>query len=115
MVGEIDGDTLQRLRETDDPPRIVDVRTRAAYEEGHLPGSECIPFPDLPDRITRLDGADHVVTVCPHGDASVKAARLIAAYDGLAADATVESLAGGLAAWDGELVTPDGDDGRPPA
>ncbi|MFB6104219.1 MAG: rhodanese-like domain-containing protein [Halobacteriaceae archaeon] len=106
MDGEITQATLRELQDADDV-RIVDVRQRDAYATGHLPDSECIPFPDLPNEITRLEGADHVVTVCPHGDASLKAARLIAAYDGLAPDATVQSLAGGLAAWEGPLVSSD--------
>jgi len=111
MDGEISGATLREIQATD-AVRIVDVRQRDAFEAAHLPDSECIPFPELPEHVTRLDGADHVVTVCPHGEASVKAARLIAAYDGLAPDATVQSLAGGLAAWDGPLVTTD--DGADP-
>lgn len=105
MAGEIEGGTLQSLDPTE--VTVVDIRSRPAYDQGHLPESECIPFPELPDRITELDGAEHVVTVCPHGEASVKAARLISAYDGLADDARVDSLAGGLEAWDGNLVTED--------
>ena len=40
----------------------------------------------------------------PRGQASVQAARLVGAYEGV--DGPVESLAGGLEAWDGPL---DGD------
>lgn len=35
------------------------------------------------------------MTVCPHGKASVQAAQLIGSYEGTA-DATVESMEGGL-------------------
>lgn len=107
MDGEIDSGTLRSLLADDTDLRIVDVRDRDAYAKGHLPGSECVPFSELPEAITTLHGATHVVTVCPHGEASVKAARLIAAYEGLGDDATVQSLAGGIDAWDGEVTTAD--------
>lgn len=38
--------------------------------------SENVPFLKPADRINELDGAERVVTVCPHGEASVQAARL---------------------------------------
>jgi rhodanese-related sulfurtransferase len=92
-------------------PRIVDVRSPAAFARGHIPGSENLPFASLPDRVSELAGAAHVVTVCPHGEASVQAARLIASFEGTA-DARVESMAGGLEAWDGDLeATPAADGG----
>jgi hypothetical protein len=48
----------------------------------------------------------HVVTVCPHGEASVRAARLIGAYEGF--DGRVESLACGLEGWTGPLESGSG-------
>ena len=109
MDGEIQPDAVERRLADDDPPRDVDVRSPEAFARGHIPGSENVPFPELADGVDALAGADHVVTVCPHGQASVQAARLIKAYEGTA-DATVESMAGGLEAWDGELVTDGGRD-----
>jgi rhodanese-related sulfurtransferase len=91
------------------PPLIVDVRSPAAFARGHIPGSENLPLASLPDRVSELAGAEHVVTVCPHGEASVQAARLIASFEGTA-DARVESMAGGLDAWDGRLVATDAAD-----
>jgi len=112
MVDEIDPDDLASLsdgerRET----RIVDIRDRRAFDRGHIPGSECIPFPELSTRITELSGASRVVTVCPHGIASQQAAQLIGSYAD-AQDARVESLRGGLEAWgreDGDLVATSGE------
>ena len=98
MDGEIDPGTVAELLAGPDPPRVVDIRSREAFDRGHIPGSENIPFAALPDRVGDLSGADHVVTVCPHGKASVQAARLVASFEGTA-DATVESMAGGLEAW----------------
>ncbi|MFB6072857.1 MAG: rhodanese-like domain-containing protein [Halobacterium sp.] len=104
MDGEVSADELAAVLD-DDGVRVVDIRRRAAFERGHIPGSECIPFQELPQSVDRLDGAERVVTVCPHGESSVQAARLVASYEGLADDARVESLAEGLAGWPGELET----------
>ena len=101
MDGEIDPEEVERLLASDDPPRVVDIRDPGAFERGHIPGSENVPFPQIPDRAADLAGADRVVTVCPHGEASVQAARLIGAAAGV--DGRVESMRGGLTAWDGDV------------
>ena len=130
MDGEIDPDGLAALlddaetdpdgeRPADDALRVVDIRDRRAFDRGHIPGSECIPFPELTTRITELEGAERVVTVCPHGISSRQAAQLIGSYAGTQ-DARVESLHGGIEAWErgpGALVrtpTEGADDGAGP-
>ncbi|QHS17969.1 rhodanese-like domain-containing protein [haloarchaeon 3A1-DGR] len=81
---------------------VVDVRSKRAFDRGHIPGSRNVPFPELTSRVEELSGASRIVTVCPHGIASQQAADLITSYAGTA-DATVGSLRGGLEAWDGPL------------
>jgi rhodanese-related sulfurtransferase len=102
MDGEIDPDDVETLLDDDDPPRVVDIRSPGEFARGHIPGSLNIPFGELPSRVDSLDDADRIVTVCPHGQASVQAARLIKSYEGTA-NARVESMAGGLAEWGGPL------------
>ena len=113
MDGEIDPEDLSSLlsergdASADEPLRIVDIRGQRAFDRGHLPDSECIPFPELTSRVAELDDADRIVTVCPHGVASRQAAQLIGSYEGTR-EARVESLRGGIEAWErevGELVT----------
>jgi rhodanese-related sulfurtransferase len=106
MDGEISTDEVASLVGTDDPPRIVDIRSPGAFARGHIPGSENVPFGRLPEMVESLADADHIVTVCPHGKASVQAARLITSFEGTA-DARVESMAGGLEAWEGPLEADD--------
>lgn len=111
MDGEIQPHVLQEALEAgaiDDDPLILDIRNSAHFEEGHLPGSENVPLPELPQQIDRIADADHVVTVCPHGKASVKAARIVGAYKDF--EGTIESLAGGLEAWEGPVERGDGQD-----
>jgi rhodanese-related sulfurtransferase len=102
MDGEIDPDEVERLLASDDPPRVVDVRDPGAFERGHIPGSENVPFAQIPDRAAEFAGEELVVTVCPHGQASVQAARLIGSAAGV--DGRVESMRGGLAEWDGSVA-----------
>ncbi len=108
MDGEIEPADLEQL----DGARVVDIRNPDSYRRAHIPDSENVPLGELTGRVEELGDADRVVTVCPHGKASVKAARLIAAYEGF--DGRVESLRGGLEAWDGPLAgaAVDGGDGE---
>lgn len=101
MDGEISPTAVESLV-TDADARIVDIRSADAFRRGHIPGSENIPFDELPQRVESLAEADRIVTVCPHGQASVQAARLIGSYEGTDS-ARVESMHGGLTEWDGEL------------
>ncbi|MEF8777077.1 MAG: rhodanese-like domain-containing protein [Haloarculaceae archaeon] len=103
MDGEIEPVSLADLLATDEAdPLVLDIRAQHAFRRGHIPGSLNLPMADLTGRIEAVDDADHVVTVCPHGEASIQAARLVSAYGGF--DGTVESLAGGLEAWEGPLA-----------
>jgi rhodanese-related sulfurtransferase len=107
MDGEIEPDEVADLLTSDgEGLAVVDIRSNGAFDRGHIPDSVNIPFEQLPDRVGELADADRIVTVCPHGKASVQAARLVGSYEGTA-DATVESMAGGLEAWDGDVETGD--------
>ena len=103
---EITPDELAGLLDKDEPVRVVDIRSSAAFERGHIPDSENVPFEELPRRVERFADVDRIVTVCPHGKASLQAAQLLRSAEAVD-DATVESLAGGLEAWDGPLDTAD--------
>jgi len=97
MDGEISAAELSELLEADGDVHVVDIRPQGAFDRGHIPGSVNVPFAELPNRIEELDGADRVVTVCPHGKASVQAARLVGSYEGTTG--VVESLADGIEGW----------------
>ena len=103
MVGEIEPETLRERLDDGEAPLVLDIRATADFAEGHLPGSRNVPMAELPGSIDEIAAADHVVTVCPHGLASVKAGRIVEAYRDF--DGRVDSLDGGLEAWDGPLET----------
>lgn len=102
MVEEIEPAEVEALLESDAPPTIVDVSTDAEFAIGHIPGSINVPLNDLVTHLDRISDADHIVTVCPRGEASVQAVRLLSAYEGTE-DARIESMAGGMNAWDGPV------------
>jgi rhodanese-related sulfurtransferase len=104
MDGEIVPEEVKRVLDDDDAPLIVDIRSPAAFRQGHLPGSRNIPFGELPEEVESLTDAEHIVTVCPHGKASVQAAQMIGSYEGID-DARIDSMAGGISKWPGELKT----------
>jgi rhodanese-related sulfurtransferase len=102
---EWDPDTVERRL---DDLQVVDVRPRDEYAESHIPGAESLPMGEFAAGVADRDWGDAVVLVCHVGEASVRAARLLEAYEETA-DATVASMAGGYRAWDGPLETGAGD------
>lgn len=103
MDGEIVPEEVKRALNDDDAPLIVDIRSPAAFKQGHLPDSRNIPFGDLPAEVESLTDAEHIVTVCPHGKASVQAAQMIGSYEGIE-NTRIDSMAGGISEWPGELA-----------
>lgn len=110
MSGEIAPSRLEALLDADEPVRVVDIRSPAAFDAEHIPGSENVPFDELTTSIGEFEGVSRVVTVCPHGKASVQAARLIESFEGVPESAEVDSLEGGIEAWNGPLVSAESAD-----
>lgn len=102
MDGEISPEQVAELLDGDADVEIVDVREPVEFDVERIPGSVNVPLSRLARNVDRIEPADRIVTVCPHGEASIQAARLISAYEGMD-DAVVESMAGGLDAWEGPL------------
>ncbi|SEW17828.1 rhodanese-like domain-containing protein [Natrinema salifodinae] len=111
MDGEITTDEVKELLEDGADVRVVDIRDERSFEHSHIPDSENIPFHELTNRVDELEDADHIVTVCPHGKASVQAAQLIGSYQGTA-DARVQSMAGGLEKYGMKFGLVREDDGK---
>jgi rhodanese-related sulfurtransferase len=103
MSGEISAEELRTLLESNGDVRIVDIRSPGAFSHERIPGSENVPFQELTSRIEEFADAEQVVTVCPHGKASVQAARLIESFEGFSGE--VDSLESGIEDWPYELET----------
>ena len=105
MDGELTARELEDLLVESDP-LVVDVRDEQSYRERHIPGSEHVPFAEIPKESDRIAEADHVVTVCYEGIASAKAARLVASHKDF--DGVVENLSAGMEGWDGPVDSDSG-------
>lgn len=103
MVGEVTPDEVKE-KLTDDAAQIIDIRQPDEFNQGAIPGAINVPMTELPRRIDEIDWSDDITVVCPIGESSVQAARLIGSYEGADADA-VKSMAGGYEAWEYELET----------
>lgn len=57
--------------------RVLDIRQRAEYHAGHVPGALHVELGDLPDAIDRLTDMPTVV-MCGHGERAMGAASLMA-------------------------------------
>ncbi len=74
---------------------VLDVRSRAEWEAGHVPGAEHVPLGSLPGRLDSLPSGRPLVVHCQGGGRSTIAASLLAA----GGVKNVVNLAGGFSEW----------------
>jgi hydroxyacylglutathione hydrolase len=89
--------TVAQLRERlgAEAVTVIDVRGRAEWETGHLPGVANIPLGLLLDRVDEIPARGPIVLHCETGSRSAIAASLLEAQR----RGNVANLEGGLAAW----------------
>ena len=105
MVEELTPDEVKARLDDDADTQVVDIRSPAEFERGHIPGAINIPMAELPRRVNEVEWGDDVVVACPIGQSSIQAARLIGSYEGVDDDSSVRSMAGGYDEWDYGLET----------
>jgi hydroxyacylglutathione hydrolase len=74
---------------------VLDVRSRAEWEAGHVPGAEHVPLGSLPGQLDRLPAGRPLVVHCQGGGRSAIAASLLAA----AGVTEVVNMSGGFTEW----------------
>lgn len=72
----------------------VDVRERAEYVQGHVPGAILVPMGHLSSRLDELDRSARVHVICASGNRSKAMADLL-----VAAGFDAVSVSGGTSAW----------------
>ena len=93
-VGTIDPQTLATELETNGP-RVIDVRGRSEWNDGHLPKATHIFLGDVVDRSAAFQKDEPIVVHCESGTRSSIAASLLMARG----FTEVANLAGGFEAW----------------
>ena len=96
---EITARELHRQRAHKPNLLLLDVREPREAEIAHIEGSRLIPLRELPRAIPHLPPQAEIVTLCHHGQRSLKARELLKG----AGFANVRSLAGGIDAWSREV------------
>ena len=99
---QVSADEAIALMETETDYILLDVRTRAEYEEKHIPGAVCIPNESIgTEEIPELPDKDQLILVyCRSGNRSKQASEKLVK---LGYTNIVEF--GGINTWPGETVT----------
>jgi rhodanese-related sulfurtransferase len=101
----IAGELKERMDDKSDQGFVLlDVRSEAAYEQGHIPGAVNIPLSQLGYRLFALDRTRDIIVYCNLGVGSVVACQILAN----AGFKDVYNLRGGLSEWNYAIQTSDG-------
>ena len=82
---------------------VLDVRQPHEYAEGHLPGAQLIPLPELPQRHEELDSSRPALVYCAAGMRSMAGAQFLVGQG----FAKVFNLSGGMKAWSDRVAYGD--------
>lgn len=98
LDARVDATTLERLLAEEADIRVLDVRTPAEFESGHIPGAYNVPLDTLGEHTAELARhlSEPVVLVCRSGLRADRACEQLAA-SGMP---NLHVLAGGVQAWD---------------
>jgi rhodanese-related sulfurtransferase len=103
MVEEIGPGELHARLENGADVQVIDVRPEREFRRGHVPGAENVPIRRFARAVEDHEWGDDIVVVCPIGESSLQAARLLEAYEGVPEDARIANLTGGYRDWEYEL------------
>jgi NADPH-dependent 2,4-dienoyl-CoA reductase/sulfur reductase-like enzyme/rhodanese-related sulfurtransferase len=92
-------DELHAALRTVSPPVVVDVRSSAEFDSGHIPGSINIPLPELRKRVSEVKTDRPVVTYCTVGQRGYLAEQVLR-QRGVAG---VRNLTGGFTSWQARI------------
>jgi len=105
MVDEMAPEELKERLDRGEDVQVIDIRQPDSFAGGHIPGATNIPFDRFAREIDDHDWGEEVVVVCPMGESSLQAARLLESYEAVDEDARVANLAGGYREWGYELAS----------
>jgi glyoxylase-like metal-dependent hydrolase (beta-lactamase superfamily II)/rhodanese-related sulfurtransferase len=90
---------VQDLHERRHEFQILDVRERAEWEEGHIPGAISCPYHDIDALPPAIDPGCPVAVICSSGQRSAVAASLLRRLDAAGVVHVVHVVDGGVGTW----------------
>lgn len=97
----VDAGKVQQLLGDAADLRIVDVRTAAEFDAGHLKGAENVPVDQVESAVSGWDRTQALLVYCATGARSIDAVRRLEAMG----FKTIYHFNSGLVAWQGGLDT----------
>jgi rhodanese-related sulfurtransferase len=95
MFQTVDAAQLKALLQSEDPPRLLDVRTAPEFTRGTIAGAEHAELRTLPTIVDTLDPGIPVVLLCESGARSAQGCAWLEQRG----FQRVYNLAGGIAGW----------------
>ena len=98
VVDEVEPEGIwQDVRSGDKGVKVIDVREPREYRQGHIPGAELVPLPQIlsGDYELKPHGEKRVVLVCRSGRRSRRAAQKL-----MNGECQIEIIKGGMLAWE---------------
>ena len=93
QLGQIAVETLHSMRHD---LKILDVRDKSEWEEGHIEGATHIPYYFLEQRLQELDNTQPLALICASGQRSSIACSLLQKHG----FTQLFNVVGGMDAWD---------------
>jgi rhodanese-related sulfurtransferase len=85
--------------------QVIDVRTAAEHDAGHIAGTRWIELSELPGQADSIDPATPLIFYCGSRSALATEAFVQAGYD-------AHNMTGGMVAWDAANLRLEPPDGR---
>lgn len=94
-IREVDAAGLQKMLDSAEKIRLIDVRSASEVAQGIIEGSESMPLHTLPMRMNDLPKDEKIVFYCHSGARSAQACMFLAQNAGIEA----VNLRGGILSW----------------
>ena len=79
----------------DSKVKVIDVRTKEEFAQGHIPDAVLIPLQELEERLLELNKDEHYLIVCRSGNRSAQASTILVEHD----FNHIDNMLGGMIEW----------------
>ncbi|WP_044894453.1 rhodanese-like domain-containing protein [Bacillus alveayuensis] len=98
-IKEITTEELKKKLESGEKLNLIDVREDEEVAQGMIPGAKHIKMGDIPNRLDEFNKDEEYIFICRSGARSGNVCRYLQDMG-----YKVYNMAGGMLAWDGDIV-----------